>query len=209
VASANRTERLEVNRLLGDDIGGAKKQSLTSEEGQKEKNEALKDLKDAVYCAFLASFAQGLNLIARASADEGWGVSLATCIRIWRAGCIIQCAAIADLLQPLFERAENEAEGKGKGKGGVMNILTLPPVAEEIKRTIPGLKRTVARGVEWDAHMWVLSHSSTMHTITLLIISYVQSDSKRKPRVLQVLCGPASTDTVHGGAARLFRCPLV
>jgi 6-phosphogluconate dehydrogenase len=207
VASANRTERLEVNRLLGDDIGGAKKQSLTSEEGQKEKNEALKDLKDAVYCAFLAAFAQGLNLIARASADEGWGVSLATCIRIWRAGCIIQCAAIADLLQPLFERAENEAEGKGKG--GVMNILTLPPVAEEIKRTIPGLKRTVARGVEWDAHMWVLSHISIICHVPSLTIPYVQSDSKRKPRVLQVLCRPAPADAVHGGAARLFRCPLL
>jgi len=28
--------------------------------------------------------------ITRASTDQKWGISLATCMRIWRAGCIIQ-----------------------------------------------------------------------------------------------------------------------
>jgi 6-phosphogluconate dehydrogenase len=102
------------------------------------------DLKDAVYCAFLAAFAQGLNLIARASDDEGWGVKLHECIHIWRAGCIIRAAHIADLLQPLLER-----------HAGCTNVLALQPVADEIRRTAPALKRVVARGVEWDAHMFV------------------------------------------------------
>lgn len=139
IASADRAQRLIVADALGDEIGGAQKAVIQDE---KEQAEFVEDLRVAVYAAFLAAFAQGLNLIARANVDEGWGVKLRDCIRIWRAGCIIRSEYIADLVQPLVER---ELE--------VRNVLMLQPFADEVKRAFPALKRVVLRGTEWNAHM--------------------------------------------------------
>lgn len=138
IASADRSQRLCVVENLGQDLGAARKQQV--DDGFRDN--FLEDLRLAVYCACLASFVQGLNLIARASEDEGWEVGLANCIRIWREGCIIRSEYIADLLQPVLER-----EGK------IMNVLTLKPVGDEIRRTFPALKRVVATALEWNAHM--------------------------------------------------------
>lgn len=138
IASSDRAQRMQVVGALGQDIGAARKQHV--EEAFRER--FIEDLRLGAYCACLASFAQGMNLIARASKDEGWGVDLAKCIQIWREGCIIRSEGIADLLQPLYER-----------EAGVVNTLTLQAVADEIKRTIPSLQRVVKHGLEWNAHM--------------------------------------------------------
>ncbi|KDQ57038.1 hypothetical protein JAAARDRAFT_688159 [Jaapia argillacea MUCL 33604] len=144
VASANRASRLKVVEALGQDMGAARKQSQLTDT---EKKEHVEDLRQAVYAAFLASFVQGLNLIARASRDEGWGVDLGRCIKIWREGCIIRSEYVADLLQPLLEKRE------------VMNVLALEDVAKEVKRTIPALSRVVQRGLEFNTHIPTLSAS--------------------------------------------------
>ncbi|KAI9069003.1 6-phosphogluconate dehydrogenase C-terminal domain-like protein [Trametes sanguinea] len=144
IASADRAQRMEVVEALGQATGAARKQQVD----EKFKEEFIEDLRLAAYCACLASFAQGMNLIARASSDEGWGVNLAECIQIWREGCIIRSEYIADLLQAAYEK-----------EAGVMNTLTLQPVADEIKRTIPHLLKVVKYGLEWNAHIPTLSAS--------------------------------------------------
>ena len=129
---------MKVVENLGQDLGAARKQQVD----EAFRTQFVEDLRLAVYCTCLASFAQGLNLIARASEDEGWGVNLGTCMRIWREGCIIRSEHIADLLQPALEQS-----------GTVTNVLTLPVVGEEVRRTIGALRRVVALGLEWNAHM--------------------------------------------------------
>lgn len=47
-----------------------------------ERAKFIENFREAVYCGFLASYAQGMNLIARASYDEKWGVRLGDCIQI-------------------------------------------------------------------------------------------------------------------------------
>ncbi|KAI5846113.1 6-phosphogluconate dehydrogenase C-terminal domain-like protein [Tricharina praecox] len=143
IASSNRAERLQVFELIGGFIAGAKKQHVEGSE-----KEVIEDLRQAVYCAFLASFVQGMNLLARANSDEGWNVKLSEVVRIWRNGCIIRSDYIADLIQPVYEKQED-----------LQNLLTSKTVVEEVKKTFPALKRTVARGLEWDAHMPSLSAS--------------------------------------------------
>ncbi|KAI0763361.1 6-phosphogluconate dehydrogenase decarboxylating [Trametes elegans] len=144
IASSDRAERMQVVEALGQDLGAARKQHVD----ETFRAEFVEDLRLAAYCACLASYAQGMNLIARASADERWGVNLAKCIEIWREGCIIRSESIADLLQPLYEK---EPERR--------NTLTLPAVAEEIKRTLPSLRKVVKDGLEWNAHIPTLSAS--------------------------------------------------
>ncbi|KAF8250386.1 6-phosphogluconate dehydrogenase C-terminal domain-like protein [Wilcoxina mikolae CBS 423.85] len=144
IASSNRAERLKIFDLIGGSIAGAKKQHVPDSELQ----DVLEDLRLAVYCGFLAAYCQGVNLLAKANMEEKWEVRIEDVIRIWRNGCIIRCDHISDLLQPVFEN-----------DGALVNVLTHKTVADEIQRTFPALKRTVRRGLEWDAHMPSLSAS--------------------------------------------------
>lgn len=83
-------------------------------------------------------------------------MSLAECIRIWRAGCIIQSGesseslehqtkfsfsdAIADFLAPLLQR-ENTTH----------NLLLIPEISKELGNTYQELKQVVKLVVETDA----------------------------------------------------------
>lgn len=55
------------------------------------------DIGAALPAAMLAAYAQGLALIAEASAEHGWGTDLAAVARTWRGGCIIRAA----MLEPI------------------------------------------------------------------------------------------------------------
>ncbi len=48
------------------------------------------ELKDALFCAFIFTYAQGMSLLQRASVESSYGLDLAEIARIWRGGCIIR-----------------------------------------------------------------------------------------------------------------------
>jgi 6-phosphogluconate dehydrogenase len=139
IASGNRLERVRV----------AKKLEMPMPkpiEGTREHSEIIEDLRKAVYCSFLASFCQGLELISRASIDEGWDVDLGDCLQIWRAGCIIQSDYIADLLQPPLS-----------GNKELLNAKFVDAVAHELHKNFPNLKHIVMEGTMFDQYMPALS----------------------------------------------------
>lgn len=49
-----------------------------------------KDVKQALYAAKLASYAQGFSLLRQASWHYGWNLDYGTIAKIWRKGCIIR-----------------------------------------------------------------------------------------------------------------------
>ena len=61
------------------------------------------DIRDALYCSKICSYAQGMNLIKEASNNHGWGVDLGEAARIWKAGCIIR-AQFLDRIKSAYER---------------------------------------------------------------------------------------------------------
>jgi len=132
VASGERAQRVRVAEALGLPRPGI----ITGEK----KEDMLTLLHQAVYGVFLASYCQGLELIARASKDEEWDVSLGTCINIWRAGCIIQEEYIADMLEPILSGDEQ-----------IMNMKLIKEVAEDLKLSYEPIKRIVQIGVDIDA----------------------------------------------------------
>ncbi|OJZ91037.1 hypothetical protein ASPFODRAFT_57261 [Aspergillus luchuensis CBS 106.47] len=136
IASGNRAERLEVAKKLN--IPGPR--SIET----KDRKDFIEKLRRAVYCSFLASFCQGLELIARASKDEGWNVDLSKCIQIWRGGCIIQSEAIADLLQPLM-------------RPDLTNMKFLDEVARELHKHFDALKEVVLAATVADQYIPALS----------------------------------------------------
>ncbi|KAI0665436.1 6-phosphogluconate dehydrogenase decarboxylating [Trametes maxima] len=144
IGSSDRAERMKVASVVGDEIGAVRKEHVE----EKDKKAFAEDVRLAAYCGCLASYAQGMNLIARASRDEGWGVRPGKCVEIWREGCIIRSEHIADVLQPVYEK---EPE--------ISNTLTLRAVGDEIQRTVGSLERVVRRGLGWNAHIPTLSAS--------------------------------------------------
>src|SRR5258706_789319 len=53
--------------------------------------------KNALHFGFLLSYAQGLQLLAVASAEYKYGVNIAEVLRVWKGGCIIRSALLNDL----------------------------------------------------------------------------------------------------------------
>ncbi|KAJ5136485.1 6-phosphogluconate dehydrogenase decarboxylating [Penicillium atrosanguineum] len=134
IASGNRGERQHVAERLKipapKPIGSSMDQKTLVEK-----------LRRAVYATFLASFCQGLELIARASEDEGWEINMADCLQIWRAGYIIESEHIADLLQPAL--AEKP----------VKNMKVFDSVSQELHSNYEPLKEIVVQGAMTDQYI--------------------------------------------------------
>ncbi|KAI1392421.1 6-phosphogluconate dehydrogenase, decarboxylating [Hypoxylon trugodes] len=141
VASGNRAQRLKVAENLN-----IPKPQLAE---VKDKDSLIESLRRAVYASFLCSFCQGLELIARASKDEGWGVNLGKCIQIWRAGCIIQEDYIADMLEPILLNT----------KEPIMNIKLIDEVAADLHKNFDALKQITLKAVELDNYIPAISAS--------------------------------------------------
>ncbi|KAJ5773142.1 6-phosphogluconate dehydrogenase decarboxylating [Penicillium paradoxum] len=139
IASGNRPER----------VRAAKKMEMPMPkpiEGKGDHAKTIENLRKAVYCSFLASFCQGLELISRTSMDEGWNVNLGDCLQIWRAGCIIQSDHIADLLQPPLAVSNQ-----------LTNTKFVDSVAHELHQNFQALKHVVLEGTMFDQYIPALS----------------------------------------------------
>lgn len=58
-------------------------------------------VRDALYCSKMCSYAQGMALIAKASADFNYNINLPEISRIWKGGCIIR-AGFLDKIKKAF-----------------------------------------------------------------------------------------------------------
>jgi 6-phosphogluconate dehydrogenase len=57
----------------------------------------LADLQAALYCAKVASYAQGMGIIEAASTKHGWNADLSLCALMWRGGCIIRAQLLTKI----------------------------------------------------------------------------------------------------------------
>jgi 6-phosphogluconate dehydrogenase len=58
----------------------------------------IEKLENALFAAFLTTFAQGLALLRQASEVYDYNLDLAAVTRVWRGGCIIRAALLEDIL---------------------------------------------------------------------------------------------------------------
>lgn len=58
-------------------------------------------VRDALYCSKMCSYAQGMALLSKASKEFNYGLDLAECARIWKGGCIIR-AGFLDKIKNAF-----------------------------------------------------------------------------------------------------------
>jgi 6-phosphogluconate dehydrogenase len=55
------------------------------------------DIHNALSCAFIITYAQGMSLLQAASAEKGYGLDLSEIAKIWRGGCIIRSALLEEM----------------------------------------------------------------------------------------------------------------
>jgi 6-phosphogluconate dehydrogenase len=120
VMSAQRDRRVEAEACFGE----RSKTSLTGVSSE--------DVGAALYAAKIASYAQGFDLLARASEERGYGTDLAEVARIWKAGCIIR-ARFLDRVRAAF----NE-------EGGTSLLALAPDFREDLIECLPSWRRVVA-----------------------------------------------------------------
>jgi len=113
-------------------------------------------LEQALICGKIACYAQGFDMLARASEVHGWDLPLAGIARIWHAGCIIRC----DMLDGMAGALDEDP---------VRNLMFAPVFATHLKRAQAGLRDLVVhatrQGQPVPALAAAIAHFDAMRTV--------------------------------------------
>lgn len=88
----------------------------------------------ALYFAFIMAYAQGMHQLGDASREYGYELDLGEIAKIWRAGCIIRAALLADITEAY--RAEPKLQ----------NLLLSKLFVEKVQRTVDAARELVSYG---------------------------------------------------------------
>jgi 6-phosphogluconate dehydrogenase len=86
--SALKDERVAASKVLT----GPKKTLTVSEKAQ-----FIEDVRRALYCSKMISYAQGYMLLRAAEKENGWNLNMGGIALMWRGGCIIRSAFLGDI----------------------------------------------------------------------------------------------------------------
>lgn len=93
------------------------------------------DFKNALYLAFILSYAQGFAQLRQASHEYGYGLDMEVISKIWRGGCIIRSVLLED-----FRRAFD-------ADADIENILLSDTISQKVKPLINSLEKVVSRSL--------------------------------------------------------------
>jgi 6-phosphogluconate dehydrogenase len=103
--------------------------------GGVDKAALIEDVRQALYCSKICSYAQGMNIIKAKSDEQGWKVDLGGLARIWKGGCIIR-AQFLDRIKQAYRRDTK-----------LPSLLVDPPFAEDLAKREAAWRRVVALAV--------------------------------------------------------------
>jgi 6-phosphogluconate dehydrogenase len=96
----------------------------------------LAHLGNSLYATFLATYAQGLEMLRVASAEYNYGLNIAEVASVWRAGCIIRSALLAEITRVYTNDP------------GLTNLLADPAVAKNIREKLGDVRAVLAAAAE-------------------------------------------------------------
>jgi len=131
-----------------------------------DKAELEKMAEEALYFSFIVTYAQGLHQLADASKEYGYDVDIATIAKIWRAGCIIRAALLADITEA-FKTDKN-----------LPNLLISPTFVKKVQSTVGSARKLVSFAAENGIPLPGLSNSLTYfdaYTSTRLPLNLIQA----------------------------------
>jgi len=126
IISSFKDERVKASKILKGPKGKFR--------GDKQK--FINDLRGALYASKICSYAQGMKLLALASAEYGFELNLKECARIWKGGCIIR-AVFLDKIRVAFDRDPK-----------LMNLLVDKDFRSAMRERISGWRRVITAAVK-------------------------------------------------------------
>lgn len=139
VVSADAAKRERVNKAFE---GRVSPKKLAAD-----KKVFLQELKEATYAGILASYVQGMHVLARTDKENGWDLNYHDVLQLWRAGCIIRSNILTDMLASVYRDPKLDKT----------NLLAHPTIASDLTTTYDSLKSVVLKGVEADLNVPALS----------------------------------------------------
>lgn len=152
--SANKRERVQISGLVRHSDPSSFRKSV-------EAPEFVRKVLSALYTSTLACFVQGLNVVARANAEDQRDIDMSHCIKIWRAGrvmsgsirlqaqelsnmwcwtgCIIRSETITDQLLPIYQE-----------QPALNNLLLRPEISAQFQKGYQDLKDVVLQATAAD-----------------------------------------------------------
>ena len=113
------------------------------------KDTLIEKSEQALFFAFIMAYAQGMHQLADASKEYGYELDLGEIAKIWRAGCIIRAALLADITEAY--RAEPELQ----------NLLLSKSFVEKVQSTVDAARELVSYGATNGIPLPGLSNSLT------------------------------------------------
>ena len=120
----------------------------------------------ALYFAFIIAYAQGMHQLADASKEYGYELDLGEIAKIWRAGCIIRAALLADITDAFKAQPE------------LPNLLLSPSFSQKVQETVDATRELVAYGATNGIPLPGLSNSLTYfdaYTSSRLPLNMIQA----------------------------------
>lgn len=121
--SALKSERIKADELYGRPTPKAV-----------DKDDFTTKAEQALYFAFIITYAQGMHQLADASKEYGYELELGEIAKIWRAGCIIRAALLADITDAY--QADKDLQ----------NLLLSPSFVEKVQSTVDAVRELVSYG---------------------------------------------------------------
>ncbi len=114
-------------------------------------DEFIHSLDDALFTAMICSFAQGIELLEKASADNKWNLSIPEVLRIWQGGCIIRAHQLKTLEKCFRDHAQSPdthvfelPESQSNLKGNISNLRKVVETAIKNRIPVPALSSVLA-----------------------------------------------------------------
>ncbi len=113
-------------------INASKIYNKTHSSLETDSSKFITDLKEALFCAIIISYAQGLSLLVKASEELTMEIPLKDVVKIWRGGCIIR----STLLETFYEAYSTKTD--------LENILLDENIASLLISRIDSLREVVS-----------------------------------------------------------------
>jgi 6-phosphogluconate dehydrogenase len=93
------------------------------------------EIRSALYCSKICSYAQGFAMLAAADKEYGFGLKMGEIARVWKAGCIIRAVFLNDITQSFNEQPD------------LPNLLLAPRFRDAVSQRQAAWRRVVSLGV--------------------------------------------------------------
>ena len=109
----------------------ARYSGMSTSADQSHSRTSIGEIEDALLCAFILTYAQGMSLLQKASIENNYSLDLAEIARIWRGGCIIR----SKFLEAIRKAYANDLK--------LENLLLDKSIADMLNSRSGSLRKTV------------------------------------------------------------------